>query len=60
MLEILSRVFGLLGAALRSRADLVAENLVLRHKLAALSRPTWQRPRLRTRDKLFWVLVRRS
>jgi hypothetical protein len=58
MLELLALGHALLRAALRDRAGLVAENLVLRHQLAVLSRPTRQRPRLRTRDKLLWVLVR--
>jgi hypothetical protein len=45
----------------RPRHDLVLENLLLRHQLAELTRPTRTRPcaRLRTRDKLLWVLVRR-
>ena len=34
-------------------------NLLLRHQLAVLTRPTRRRPRLRTRDKLLWVLARR-
>ena len=42
-----------------SRADLAAENLLLRQQLAVLTRPTRKRPRLRRRDKLFWVLARR-
>ena len=58
MLELLCLVFGLFRLALRSRADLVAENLLLRQQLAVLTRPTHKHPRLRTRDKLFWVLVR--
>ena len=58
MLEYLLLVQALLRAALRDRAGLVAENLVLRHQLAVLSRPTRQRPRLNTRDKLLWVLIR--
>src|SRR5207302_6015099 len=37
---------------------LVAENLLLRHQLGVLTRPTRKRPRLRARDKLFWVVVR--
>jgi putative transposase len=39
----------------------VAENLLLRHQLAVLTRPTRTRPRarLRTWDKLLWVLARR-
>ena len=48
-------------AWLRPRRDLVAENLLLRHQLAVLTRPTRTRPRARPRawDKLLWVLARR-
>jgi hypothetical protein len=38
---------------------LVAENLLLRHQLAVLSRPGRQRPPLRIRDKVVWILARR-
>jgi hypothetical protein len=48
-----------LRAALRSRTELIAENLLLRHQVAVLTCPTRRRPRLRTRDKLLWVLARR-
>jgi hypothetical protein len=43
------------------RQDLVLENLLLRHQLTVLTRPTRTRPRarLRTCDKLLWVLARR-
>ena len=58
MLEFLALLLGLLRAALCDRADLVAENLLLRQQLAVLARPTRKRPRLPARDKLFWVLVR--
>ncbi len=58
MLEYLILLLGLLRAMLRSRTDLVAENLLLRQQLTVLSRPTRKRPRLRTWDKLFWVLIR--
>src|SRR5438132_8486918 len=58
MLEYLLLLFGLLRTAVRDREALVAENLLLRHQLAVLTRPTRKRPRLRARDKLFWVLVR--
>jgi hypothetical protein len=37
---------------------LVAENVLLRQQLAVLTRPTRWCPRLRARDKLFWVLAR--
>src|SRR3954469_9934599 len=45
----------------RPRQDLVLEHLLLRHQLAVLTRPTRTRPRarLRTWDKLLWVLARR-
>ena len=59
MFGLLAVLFGLLGAALRSRRDLVLENLLPRHQLATLARPTRKRPPLRRRDKLVWVLARR-
>jgi len=45
----------------RPRQDLVLENLLLRHQLAVLTRPTRSRPhaRLRLWDKLLWILARR-
>jgi hypothetical protein len=43
---------------LRTRRALVLENLALRHQLAVLQR-TAARPRLRTSDRLFWVLLSR-
>jgi transposase InsO family protein len=58
MLEYLSLLVGVLRAVLCARGDLVAENLLLRQQLMVLTRPTRQRPRLRTRDKLFWLLAR--
>src|SRR3954464_10970928 len=59
MCEYLTLLLAVLGAALRDRSALLAENLLLRHQLAVLTRPTRRRPRLRTRDKLLWVLARR-
>src|SRR5262245_44801501 len=59
MFESLTLLPAVLRAALRDRSDLLTENLLLRHQLAVLTRPTRRRPRLRTRDKLLWVLVRR-
>lgn len=58
MLEYPILLVGLLRAMLSSRADPVTENLLLHRQLAVLSRPTRKRPRLRTEDKLFGVLVR--
>ena len=45
----------------RPHQDLVLENLLLRHQLAVLTRPTRTRPRARLRiwDRLLWVLARR-
>src|SRR5947209_12129041 len=58
MLEYLLLLLSLVRSAVRDREALVAENLLLRHHLAVLTRPTRKRPHLRTRDKLLWVLVR--
>ena len=58
MLESLLLFVGVIRAALRSRSDLVTENLILRQQLAILTRPTRKAPRLRFRDRLFWVVVR--
>ena len=58
MIECLLILVAQLRAAVRDRTDLVAESILLRHQLAVLTRPTRQRPRLRARDKLFWLLAR--
>ena len=58
MNAILEAVVGALFAALRPRAILFAENLVLRQQLAILRRAT-PRPRLRPIDRAFWVIVSR-
>jgi transposase InsO family protein len=57
--EFLGLLLALLRGAVRDRGDLVAENVLLRHQLAVLTRPTRRRPRLRARDTLVWVLARR-
>ena len=61
MLELLSLLLTIILASVRPHQDLVLENLLLRHQLAVLTRPTRTRPRarLRTWDKLLWVLTRR-
>jgi transposase InsO family protein len=58
MLELLMLLFGVLPAALRSRRDLVLENLLPRRQLAVAARPR-RRPRLRAWDKLLWLVGRR-
>jgi transposase len=57
--ELFALLLATLRGAVRARSDLVAENLLLRHQLAVLTRPTRRKPRLRTRDKLLWLLARR-
>ncbi len=55
----LVRVYALiLRGFFRSRASLALENLALRQQLAVLRRSA-KRPRLRPRDRLLWVLLRR-
>jgi hypothetical protein len=61
VLEFLSLMLTTILAWGRPRRDLVLANLLLRHQLAVLARPTRTRPRARprTRDKLLWVFARR-
>ena len=59
MHELISLLLRALCATLRSRADAVAENLLLYHQLAVLTCPGRRRRPLRARDKLVWVLARR-
>src|SRR3989449_571617 len=59
MWELLAALFHFLRASRRSRGDLVLENVLLRHHLAVLTRPTRKRPPIRRRDRLVWVLARR-
>ena len=59
MIEFFTLLLGLGRAGLRSHAELVVENLLLRHQLAVLMRSS-RRPKLRTRDKLLWILIRRQ
>ena len=47
MWELLAALFHFLRASLRSRGDLVLENVLLRHQLAVLTRPTRKRPPIR-------------
>ena len=48
----------ILRILLANRAALIAENLALRQQLVVLSRLA-QRPRLRQRDRIFWVWISR-
>ena len=55
MLKLLVSLAGLL---LRSHTGLLAENMALRHQLSVLQR-TARRPRLKARDRIFWVWLSR-
>jgi len=57
MLELLRIFLPTLARLFRKRRDLLVENLLLRHQLqvALRSRP---RPRLKTRDRFLWLVVR--
>ena len=57
-MEWLRLLLGAVHALLRSRRDLVLENLLLRQQLAVALR-TRPHPRLRRRDRAFWLVVRR-
>jgi transposase InsO family protein len=61
VLECVRLLLTVLLASVCPRHDLVVENLLLRHQLAVLTRPTRTRRRARLRlwDKLLWVLARR-
>jgi len=50
ILRVMLRIF------LANRAALIAENLALRQQLAVVSRSA-KRPRLRRRDRIFWVWI---
>ena len=57
MMEVLRWLGILISAALRQRRDLALENLALRQQLAVLKRKGV--PRLRRKDRLFWVVLSR-
>ena len=58
MLEYLLLLASLFRTVLCSRIDLVAENLLLCQQHTVLTRPTRKRLRLRSPDRLFWVVLR--
>lgn len=59
MLRLLRLFSALIFRALRSRRDLVLENLALRQQLAVWKRRHPQ-PRISASDRLFWVMLRRG
>jgi transposase InsO family protein len=54
----LSLILCIVSALLKDRADLVAENIALRHQLSCFIHRR-HRPRLRPVDRVFWVLLSR-
>ncbi len=56
---LLRLIWVFVRAPFTRRADLVAENLALRQQLIALHRKT-RRPRLKTKDRVFWLWLARS
>ena len=56
MLTALVVLLRSVGLICRGHRAIALENLALRQQLAALTR-TVKRPQLRTRDRLFWVLL---
>ena len=57
MLRLLVALLPTFRSALRSRRDLVIENLALRQQLATLV--PRRRPVIRAADRVFWTLLRR-
>jgi hypothetical protein len=57
MTALFVALFASLRATFRSRLELAAEVLALRHQLAVLQRAAPKRPRLRPIDRLIWVLL---
>ena len=57
MTALLIALLASLRATTRSRLELAAEILALRHQLAVLQRTTPKRPRLRPIDRLLWMVL---
>jgi putative transposase len=58
MFQLFRLLIGILPRALRSRRELLLENLVLRQQLSVLKRRA-HKARVSSLDKLFWVMVQR-
>jgi hypothetical protein len=56
MLTALVMLLRSIGLICRGHRAVALENLALRQQMATLTR-TVRRPQLRTRDRLFWILV---
>jgi hypothetical protein len=55
VLELIVLIVRAIPLACRGHEDIVLENIALRHQLWTLQRAA--RPRLRPRDRIFWVLL---
>ena len=58
MFELILLIVRAIVVTCRGHQDLVLENMALRQQLRMLQRAA--RPRLRTRDRMFWVLLARA
>ena len=58
MIEFFKLILGLVRSCFRSDAELILENLALRHQLQIALR-SHPRPRLSNRDRILWVSIRR-
>ncbi|MCP4349592.1 MAG: integrase, partial [Desulfobacterales bacterium] len=58
MLKLLRHILIFLLPNIQLTTYLMMDNIVLRHQLSVLQRNA-KRPRLRKRDKLFWIMVYR-
>jgi hypothetical protein len=56
VLEILLLMLRAIAVACRGHQEVVLENMALRHQLRMLQRSV-KRPRLRTTDRMVWVLL---
>jgi len=59
MTASLVALFAVLRSVVRSRLELQAGILALRHQLAVLQRQGLRRPRLHSADRLLWILLSR-
>ena len=59
MLISLAALLVALHSIIRSRLDLQLENVALRHQIGVLHRSARKRPKLTSRDRLFWVCLSR-
>jgi len=59
MLISLAALLVTLRSTIRARLDLQLENLALRHQIGVLQRSAPKRPKLNSRDRLFWVYLSR-